>query len=90
MPGVFAAPDGRLTVEVFDVGQGDAIFIRTPDGQKLLVDGGPDGAVLERELGEALPFWDRRLDMVMLTHPDGDHLTGLLQRRSSATTWTRW
>jgi len=77
-PGVFAAPNGRLTVEVFDVGQGDSILIRTPDGQRLLVDGGPDGAVVERELGEALPFWDRGLDMVLLTHPDSDHLTGLL------------
>ena len=78
LAGVFAAPDGRLTVEVFDVGQGDAIFIRTPDGQKLLVDGGPDGQVIEQELGEALPFWDRKLDMVLLTHPDSDHLSGLL------------
>ena len=76
--GVFAAPDGRLTVEVFDVGQGDSILIRTPDGQKLLVDGGPDGEVVEQELGEALPFWDKKLDMVLLTHPDSDHLTGLL------------
>jgi competence protein ComEC len=78
LAGVFAAPDGRLTVEVFDVGQGDAVFIRTPDGQKLLVDGGPDGQVIEQELGEALPFWDRKLDMVLLTHPDSDHLSGLL------------
>jgi len=78
LAGIFAAPDGRLTVEVFDVGQGDAIFIRTPDGQKLLVDGGPDGQVIEQELGEALPFWDRELDMVLLTHPDSDHLSGLL------------
>ncbi|HUS82038.1 MAG TPA: ComEC/Rec2 family competence protein, partial [Dehalococcoidia bacterium] len=74
IPGVFAAPDGRLTVEVFDVGQGDSILIRTPDGQKLLVDGGPDGGVVEQALGEALPFWDQKLDMVLLTHPDSDHL----------------
>ena len=78
LAGVFAAPDGRLTVEVFDVGQGDAVFIRTPDGQNLLVDGGPDGQVIEQELGEALPFWDRKLDMVLLTHPDSDHLSGLI------------
>ncbi len=75
---VFSAPDGRLTVEMFDVGQGDAILIRTPDGQKLLIDGGPDGAVVERALDETLPFWDRKLDVVLLTHPDADHLTGLL------------
>jgi competence protein ComEC len=78
LAGIFAAPDGRLTVEVFDVGQGDSILIRTPGGHKLLVDGGPDGEVVEQELGEALPFWDKKLDMVLLTHPDSDHLTGLL------------
>ena len=75
---VFSAPDGRLTVEMFDVGQGDSILIRTPDGQKLLVDGGPDGATVERALDETLPFWDRKLDMVLLTHTDTDHLTGLV------------
>jgi competence protein ComEC len=79
VPGVFAAPDGRLTVEVFDVGQGDSILIRTPDGREVLVDGGPDGEVIQRELGEALPFWDHSLDMVVLTHPDSDHITGLLK-----------
>jgi competence protein ComEC len=75
---VFSAPNGRLTVEMLDVGQGDAILILTPDGQKLLIDGGPDGAAVERALDEELPFWDRKLDMVLLTHPDSDHITGLV------------
>jgi competence protein ComEC len=75
---VFSAPDGRLTVEMFNVGQGDSILIRTPDGQKLLVDGGPDGATVERALDETLPFWDRKLDIVLSTHTDSDHLTGLI------------
>ncbi len=75
---VLSAPDGRLTVTVFDVGQGDAIFIRTPAGHKLLVDGGPSGRVISEALGEELPFWDRDLDMVMLTHPEEDHLAGLV------------
>ena len=72
------APDGRLTVAFLDVGQGDAIFIETPSGKQLLIDGGPDPDVLQRELGGVMPFWDRSLDMVVLTHPDADHLNGLV------------
>ncbi len=75
---VFSAPNGRLTVEMFDVGQGDSILIRTPDGQKLLIDGGPDGATVERAIDGALPFWDRKIDVVFSTHTDSDHLTGLI------------
>jgi competence protein ComEC len=78
LTGMLAPPEGRLTVEVFDVGQGDSILVTTPGGKRLLVDGGPDADVLEQELGEALPFWDQKLDMVLLTHPDSDHLTGLV------------
>ena len=71
-------PDGRLSVTFLDVGQGDAIFIQTPSGKQLLVDGGPDPDVLQRELGGVMPFWDRGLDAVILTHPDADHLNGLV------------
>ncbi len=78
LAGIFAAPDGRLTVEVFDVGQGDSILITTPEGQRLLVDGGPDPEVIEQDLGGALPYWDRKLNMVLLTHTDSDHLAGLV------------
>jgi len=72
-------PDGRLHVWFLDVGQGDAILIRTPDGHKVLVDGGPSPVVLLEQLGELLPFWDRRLDLVVLTHPDQDHSGGLTE-----------
>jgi competence protein ComEC len=71
-------PDGRLHVYFLDVGQGDAIFIRAPDGRQVLVDGGPSPAALLDELGRLLPFWDRSLDLLVLTHPDADHMTGLL------------
>lgn len=71
-------PDGRLHVYFLDVGQGDAIFIRAPDGRQILVDGGPSPAALLDELGNLMPFWDRTLDMVVLTHPDADHMNGLL------------
>lgn len=68
--------EGNLEVAFLDVGQGDSILIKAPAGQNILIDGGPDKAVLRR-LGEVLPWWDRRLDLVILTHPHDDHLTGL-------------
>lgn len=73
-----SAPDsGRLTVTFLDVGQGDAILIEGPDGHRILVDGGPSGETITAALGRRLPFHDRRLDMVLLTHPQQDHLGGL-------------
>jgi competence protein ComEC len=59
------------------VGQGDAILITTPAGERLLVDGGPSGIELARELGETMPHWARDIDAVFLTHPQQDHLGGL-------------
>ncbi len=73
-----ALPDGRAHVTFLDVGQGDAILIRSPGGRTVLVDGGPDPTVLLARLGRALPFWERRIDLVVATHADGDHLAGLL------------
>jgi len=75
---VFQFPDGKLHVTFLDVGQGDAIFIETPDGAQILIDGGPEGSVVLAEMGGQMPFWDRTLDLVVLTHPDADHLTGLI------------
>ena len=77
--GVARAPDGRLHVTFLDVGQGDAIFIQTPDGKQLLIDGGPDPTLLSAALGRRLPPWDRSLDLVALTHPDEDHVAGLVE-----------
>ena len=74
---VFAAtPTGVLTVAFLDVGQGDAIYIETPHGNQLLIDGGKGRAVL-RELGSRLSPYDRTLDAVLATHPDMDHIGGL-------------
>ncbi|MCZ7569003.1 MAG: DNA internalization-related competence protein ComEC/Rec2 [Ardenticatenaceae bacterium] len=70
-------PDGRLHLDVLDVGQGDAILIVTPGGQQIVVDGGPDPQRLLARLGLHLPPWDRHLELVVLTHPDADHLGGL-------------
>jgi len=67
-----------LEVDFFDVGQGDATFIQTPEGHQILIDGGPDSAILEK-LGGSLPFGDRTLDLIILTHPENDHLLGLIE-----------
>ncbi len=76
-PVVRKAHDGPfLTVTFFDVGQGDALFIESPTGTQILIDGGPDSTVLQ-DLSAALGFFDRTLDMVVATHPDADHVGGL-------------
>lgn len=67
-----------LEVNFFDVGQGDAIFIETPKGYQILIDGGPTNTILEK-LGQEMPFWDRTIDVVILTHPEHDHIAGLLE-----------
>ncbi|PIR41222.1 MAG: hypothetical protein COV31_02330 [Candidatus Yanofskybacteria bacterium CG10_big_fil_rev_8_21_14_0_10_46_23] len=70
--------DGRLHVYFLNVGQGDAIFVQSPTGHQLLIDGGPDSAILS-ELGAVMSFFDRKIDLVLLTHPDADHLAGLVE-----------
>ena len=59
------------------MGQGDAILIEGPEGNRVLVDGGPSGEAIASALGRHLPFYDRRIDLVVLTHPQADHLGGL-------------
>jgi competence protein ComEC len=72
-------PDGRLHLYFLDVGQGDAIFIQTPSGRQVLIDGGSSPQALSDELGAVMPFWDRSLDMVILTHADSDHMDAQTQ-----------
>ncbi len=67
-----------LEVTFFDVGQGDSIFIETPKGHQILIDGGPSGVILEK-LSQEMPFYDKDIDLVILTHPDHDHYFGLLR-----------
>ena len=69
--------DNSLEVTFLDVGQGDAIFIETPYKNQILIDGGPNSMILEK-LAEEMPFWDRTIDLLILTHPEADHITGLL------------
>ncbi|PIR93799.1 hypothetical protein COT97_04550 [Candidatus Falkowbacteria bacterium CG10_big_fil_rev_8_21_14_0_10_39_11] len=67
-----------LSVSFLDVGQGDSIYIKTPDQTDILIDGGPDNKVLS-ELGETMDFWDHQIDIMILTHPHADHIVGLIE-----------
>lgn len=68
----------NLEVDFLDVGQGDAILIKTPAGQNVLIDGGSDSAVIKR-LSENLSWWDKTIDLMILTHPHSDHVAGLVE-----------
>ncbi len=68
---------GLLTVAFLNVGQGDSIFIESPSGNQVLIDGGVGRGVL-RELSSVMKFYDRSLDVVVATHPDADHVGGLV------------
>ena len=72
-------PDGRLHLTILDIGQGDAILVETPSGATVLVDGGPDPELTLRRLGANLPFFDRRVDLMVLSHPHQDHVAGLVE-----------
>ncbi len=69
--------DGLLKIYFLDVGQGDSELIETPSGQQILIDGGPDGKVLQ-QLGKIMPFYDHGIDMVIASHPHSDHIAGLI------------
>ncbi|MBI5230401.1 MAG: MBL fold metallo-hydrolase [Candidatus Magasanikbacteria bacterium] len=71
------APQHVLTMRAFDVGQGDATLVITPSGKTILIDGGPDDTVMDK-LGRALPFFKKDIDLMILTHPHSDHVTGLV------------
>lgn len=66
------------SITFFDIGQGDSIFIQAKNGNQVLIDGGPDSRVLAK-LGQVMPFWDKSIDLLILTHPHADHLDGLLE-----------
>jgi len=71
-------PDDRLRVSFLDIGQGEAILIQK-GSQQVLVDGGPSPQALNLELGGRMPFWDRTIELVVLSHPHADHLSGLVE-----------
>lgn len=72
------AQSNLLRVSFLDVGQGDAIFIETPEGIQVLIDGGPNSAVL-KGLSNLMKISDREIDLIIGTHPDNDHIGGLIE-----------
>ena len=74
---VTLSAENKLEIAFLDVGQGDASLIKTPFGQNILIDGGADYKVIE-ELEKELQWWDRAIDLMILTHPHDDHVAGLI------------
>src|SRR3989338_3607335 len=74
----FTGRDSNLKVYFFDIGQGDGMLIRTPTHQNIVIDGGPDNTFITK-LGQALPFYDRTIDLMVLSHAHDDHLFGLVE-----------
>ncbi|MEK7160904.1 MAG: MBL fold metallo-hydrolase, partial [Patescibacteria group bacterium] len=76
---IFEQPiSDKVKIDFLDVGQGSAILVSAPNNNQVLIDGGPSDAVLAK-LGEALPLADRQIELLILTHPDSDHLSGLVE-----------
>lgn len=69
--------DRELRVSFLDVGQGDSILIQTPEHRTILIDAGPDSRVVD-ELGKQMGFFDKQIDLFILTHPDSDHYGGVV------------
>lgn len=70
--------DKGLEVCFLDIGQGDSIFIETSQGHQVLIDSGPDNTLIKK-LEQRMPFWDRTIDLIILTHSDKDHVFGFLE-----------
>lgn len=66
----------QLRIVFFDVGQGDAALIISPSGRTMLIDTGRDGPLISRKLAEYLPWHRPTIDLLLLTHPDLDHVGG--------------
>lgn len=73
----YISKSNTTKISFLDVGQGDAILISQGNNQ-ILIDGGPDGTILLEKLGKEIPFWDRQIELVIATHPDKDHIDGLV------------
>jgi competence protein ComEC len=78
LAGIFSvSTKEELAVRFLNIGQGDATLI-TYGSQQILIDGGPNGQKVLEELGKYVPFWDRTIEVVIATHPDQDHIDGLI------------
>lgn len=72
-----AFSDKKLHINFCNVGQGDGVHIRTPNGTDILIDAGPDES-LTSCLADGMPFWDKKVELAFLTHPHADHLVGFI------------
>src|SRR3989338_5509143 len=70
--------ENDLTIAFLNVGQGDAMFIETPSKNQILIDAGPDGKRVLREIKKIMPFFDKTIDLTVLSHPNKDHLAGFI------------
>lgn len=76
--GVYRESDAdHMTVAFLNIGQGDAIYIESPNHNRILVDGGPPHAILN-EIHEVMPFYARTIDTLIVTNPDTDHYAGFI------------
>lgn len=66
-----------FTFSMLDVGQGDALFIESPTGTQILVDGGPHKKILS-QLSRVMSPFDRSIDAIIITNPDQDHIAAFL------------
>jgi competence protein ComEC len=73
----YSRNDQDFRVIFLDVGQGDAVLI-SQGSYQMLIDGGRDGKLLLNKLGKYIPFWDRNIEVMLETHPDQDHIAGLI------------
>src|SRR4051812_3845917 len=69
---------GKLTFAVLDIGQGDALYIESPTGTQVIVDGGPNNNLM-KEVSKFVPWYDRHIDMLVVTNPDKDHYEGFIE-----------
>lgn len=67
----------NLEVSFFDVSQGDCIFIETPENHQILIDAGPNNTTALEKVYASMPWWDKTIDLVILTHPESDHMRGM-------------
>lgn len=74
---VWSSGNSQFQIYFLDVGQGDAILIKSPSGNKMLIDGGQSASALMLALSKAIPFYSKKIDVVLATHPDADHIGGL-------------
>lgn len=78
LAGIFYGSQKKnLEVDFLDVGQGDSVLV-SQGSRQILIDGGPSGQQVLEKLGQYIPFWDRNIEVIIATHPDQDHIDGLI------------